>query len=139
MANRDLANNLKFARGISATTVTNANTPFVSQIFDTADYDGVAFVIGTASLTDANATFAVTVDHGNNASLTDAAAVPAAQLTNTTASASFTFADDDNVRFIGYVGDKRYVRVTVTPTGNDSGSATLSGQWVASPKFLPAV
>ena len=139
MANRDLANNLKFARGISPATVTNANTAFVSQIFDTADFDGVAFVINNASLTDTNATFAVTVDHGNASNLSDAAAVPAAQLTNTTASASFTFADDDSVRSIGYVGDRRYVRVTVTPSGNDAGAATLGGVWVAAPKFLPAV
>lgn len=139
MANRDLANNLKFARGISATTVTNANTAFVSQIFDTADYDAVAFAIQTAALTDANATFAVTVDHGNVSNLSDAASVPAAQLTGTLASAGFTFADDDATRYIGYVGDKRYVRVTVTPSGNDSGSATVAGVWVALAKLQPAV
>lgn len=139
MANRDLANKLKFSRGISAATVTNANTAFVSQIFDTADYDAVAFAIHTAALTDTNATFAVTVDHGNVSNLSDAASVPTAQLTNTLASASFTFADDDATRFIGYVGDRRYVRVTITPSGNDAGSATIGGVWVALAKLQPAV
>ena len=31
---------------------------------------------------------------------------------------AFDFADDDSVRKMGYVGEKRYVRMTITPVGN---------------------
>ena len=40
--------------------------------------------------------------------------------------ASFTFGDDNETRKIGYIGDKRYVRLTITPTGNDSGNIFLA-------------
>ena len=33
--------------------------------------------------------------------------------------------DDDEVRKIGYIGDKRYVRLTITPAAN-TGNADLS-------------
>ena len=40
---------------------------------------------------------------------------------------AFTFADDVECRKIGYVGHKRYVRVTVTPTGNNCGDWFMAG------------
>ena len=44
----------------------------------------------------------------------------------TLALAAFQFDDDKECRKIGYVGSKRYTRLTITPTGNDSGAAPLS-------------
>ena len=38
-----------------------------------------------------------------------------------------TFANDGICRKIGYIGTKRYVRVTVTPTSNDSGDWFMAG------------
>jgi hypothetical protein len=46
----------------------------------------------------------------------DNAAVDDAYLVGTEALAGFTFADDNECRKIGYLGNKRYVRVTITPT-----------------------
>jgi hypothetical protein len=42
-------------------------------------------------------------------------------LVGTLALASFQFDDDNETRKLGYVGSKRYVRLTVTPSGNDAG------------------
>jgi len=121
---RDLFNNLEVSRAISPTRVTD-NTAQVSQIIDMQGYDAMLFVILIGTLADANATFAVLVEDGDNSSLTDNAAVADAELRGTEAAAAFEFDDDDEVRKIGYLGDARYVRLTVTPSGN-TGNADLA-------------
>lgn len=120
---RDLANHLTFKRAISPQAARTDNTAIVSQVVDLAGFDKMCFAINIGANTDTNATFAVLVEHGDAANLSDAAPVPDSQLTGTEAGASFTAADDDNsTRKIGYVGPKRYVRLTITPSGNDSGN-----------------
>lgn len=115
----DLMNKVDLKRAISPVSVAD-NTAQVSQIIDTQGYKSLMFAILTGSLADADATFAVTIDHGNVANLSDAVAVPSDMLNGTTALASFIFSDDDKVRKIGYRGDKRYVRLTITPAANAS-------------------
>lgn len=121
---RDMMNNIHTVPAIAPVVVTD-NTAQVSAIIDLQNYDACTFVITTGTLADADATFAVTMDHGNAANLSDAAAVPAADLVGTYALAGFTFADDGETRKIGYVGARRYVRLTVTPSGN-AGNAPLA-------------
>lgn len=130
MSNRDLHNNIHPLVGIAPVAARTDDTAIVSTIVDTAGYGSCEFVIVTGTNTDADATFAVLVEDGNNSSLTDNAAVADAQLLGTEALAGFTFADDAETRKIGYVGGKRYVRVTVTPTGNGAGNIFLAGLWV---------
>lgn len=121
---RDMMNNIHTAPAIAPVVVTD-NTAQVSAIIDLRDYDACTFVITTGTLADADATFAVTMDHGNASNLSDAAAVAAADLVGTYAAASFTFADDGETRKIGYVGNRRYVRLTITPS-NNTGNAPLA-------------
>lgn len=122
---RDLANHLEVRRAISPAAATTDNTPYVSQIIDLAGFSRLVFAILLGSLADADATFVVLVEHGDAANLSDAVPVPDANLTGTEASAGFTFADDNKVRKIGYVGSKRYVRLTITPA-NNTGNVFLS-------------
>lgn len=122
---RDLANHLEVRRAISPAAATTDNTPYVSQIIDLTGFSMLVFAITLGALADADATFAVLVEHGDAANLSDAGAVPDANLTGTEASAGFTFADDNKVRKIGYVGSKRYVRLTITPA-NNTGNVFLS-------------
>lgn len=122
---RDFANHIEVRRAISPAAATTDNTAFVSQIIDLAGYSQLAFAILVGALADADATFTVLVEHGDASNLSDAAAVPDTQLTGTEASAGFTFAADDKVRKIGYVGSKRYVRLTVTPA-NNTGNAFVA-------------
>lgn len=127
---RDLYSHLEFRRAISPVSVAD-NTAQVSQIIDTKGYDSLVFAIATGSLADADATFAVLIEDGDDASLSDAAAVVDAQLNGTEAAAGFQFDDDNETRKIGYVGDKRYVRLTITPSGNAS-AALVSAMAVLS-------
>ena len=130
MSTRDLHNNIHPLVGIAPVAARTDDTAIVSTIVDTAGYGSCEFVIVTGTNTDADATFTVLVEDGNNSSLTDNAAVADAQLLGTEALAGFTFADDAETRKIGYVGGKRYVRVTVTPSGNGAGNIFLAGVWL---------
>lgn len=114
---RDLMNNIHLARALSPVSVAD-NTAQVSQIIDRQGYDSLMFAIAAGSLADADATFTVLVEHGDAANLSDAAAVADEELNGLETTASFTFAEDDKVRKIGYRGIKRYVRLTITPGAN---------------------
>lgn len=128
MASRDSVNNMKTVALIPpAAGITNLNTPVVSSIIDTAGYEAVSLVLVTGAETDANATFAVTMEHGDDPALADTAAPAATDLIGTLAQASFDFSTDNLTRKIGYVGSKRYVRLTVTPSGNDAGTFFVAG------------
>ena len=47
-------------------------------------------------------------------------------LVGTLAAMAMTQADDTECRKIGYVGAKRYVRLTLTPTGNAAGAIPIA-------------
>jgi len=116
---KTLKNQVAIRRAISpATQATDNDTAFVSQIIDTQGFESCLFAIAIGSLADSNATFAVLVEDGDDASLTDNAAVVDSQLIGTEALAGFQFDDDNEVRSIEYIGIKRYVRLTITPSGN---------------------
>jgi hypothetical protein len=122
---RDLMNAIHLARALSPTAAVTDNTAFVSQIVDRRGHESLVFAILTGSLADADATFAVTMSHGDDPALGDAEAVPDDQILGSLAAAGFAFGDDDEVRKLGYRGPRRYVRLTVTPSGN-SGAAYVA-------------
>jgi hypothetical protein len=129
MASRDLHNNIDVKRGLSPVAAVTNDTPFVSEIVDTLGAESVEFIIMTGSLADVDATFTVLFEDGDAANLSDHAAVADAYLLGTEALASFDFGDDDKVFKIGYVGPKRYCRVTITPA-NNTGNAFVAGVWI---------
>lgn len=126
---RDHMNSLHFVKAIAPAAATTDNTAWVSDIVDTAGYEGCTLLLQCGSLADADATFAVTLEHGNDAALADTAAPAATDLVGTPTLAGFQFDSDNKCRKIGYIGSKRYVRATVTPS-NNTGNAFLSGTWV---------
>jgi hypothetical protein len=120
---RDLHNNIHPV-GPAVVTVTDT-TPIVSGIVDMQGYNALEFLIAAGTLADVDATFAVLVEDGDDSALSDAAGVADTYLLGTEALAGFTYADDDEPRKIGYKGNKRYVRCTVTPAAN-TGSAPVA-------------
>lgn len=132
----DLHNRIHVARAISPVSVAD-NTAQVSQIIDRKGFESIEFVILTGSLADADATFTVLVEDGDDSSLTDAAAVADAQLLGTEADASFLFSDDNKCFKIGYVGYKRYVRLTITPAANTSAALLAAVAVLGSPSNAP--
>lgn len=120
----DLMNNIHVLRAISPVSVADT-TAQVSQIIDRRGFGSLTFAIATGSIADAAATFTVLVEHGDDSGLSDAAAVPDADLIGTEVLAGFQFDDDNETRKIAYKGFKRYVRLTITPVANAS-AALLS-------------
>lgn len=120
--NRDLHDAIKVSRAISPTRITD-NTASVSQIIDMANFNSAEFIVATGTLADADATFTALLEEGDAANLSDNAAVAAADRLG--ALPSFVFSDDDKVFKVGYIGKKRYIRLTVTP-GANTGNADIS-------------
>lgn len=132
----DLHNKLGVARAISPVSVGD-NTAQVSQIIDMQGKKSLMFAILTGSLADADATFTVLVEHGDASNLSGGTAVPDDMLNGLETDASFIFSDDDKVRKIGYRGDKRYVRLTITPAANAS-AALVAAVAIFEPLNTPA-
>lgn len=132
----DLLNNIHPLRAISPVSVAD-NTAQVSQIIDRRGFDSLTFVIATGSIADADATFTVLVEHGDNSGLSDAAAVPDAELIGTEVLAGFQFDDDSETRKVGYKGSKRYVRLTITPANNASAALLCAVAVLGHPALSP--
>lgn len=134
---KDLLNEIDCKVSVVPVVQTNSSAAIVGEIIDRDGFESVTHVIATGVLTDADATFAVTMEQGDDPALADTTAVVAADLigeggsvsTGVTAAltnAAFTFAADKKCRKLGYRGNKRYTRITITPTNNDAGAAPVS-------------
>ena len=128
----DLHHSIKVSRGLSPVAAGTNNTPYVSQILDTANFAAAEFLILIGNNTDADVVFTTLVEDGNNAALTDNSPVADDFLLGTEVQASFNFSHDNETRKIGYIGPKRYVRVTITPANNDAGNIFIAGCWLQS-------
>ncbi len=133
---QDLLNNLHSVIAI-APQVAGDDTPLVGAVIDRRGFDALTFIIATGTLADPDATFAVLVEHGDQADLSDAGAVADTELLGTEALAGFDAADDNETRKIGYRGAKRYVRVTVTPAGNTASAPIAAVAILGAPNVAP--
>ena len=116
---RDLYNNIEVVRAESPiATAQTDNTAIVTEIIDMRGFKSCVFVVLLGTLADAAFTTVFLMEDGDDSGLSDAAAVADAQIDPTEVIAAFDQADDDLVRKIGYVGEKRYVRLTITPSAN---------------------
>ncbi len=106
---------------------TNSSTARASEIIDLRGYNACTLVLINGTNTDADVTFAVEVTESDDSGMSGATAVADGDLVGTEALAASAFGDDKECRKIGYKGTKRYVQVTVTPTGNNSGDWFLAG------------
>lgn len=133
---RDLARNINPIRAISPVSVAD-NTPQVSQIIDRRGYDSLTFIIATGSIADADATFTVLVEEDDAPGFGTATAVADADLVGTELLAGFQFDDDNETRKIGYIGNKRYVRLTITPANNASAAFLCAVAQLGHPSIAP--
>ena len=126
---KDLHDNIKCTAAFPPKAAITDNTPYVSTIIDTLGGESLELVMITGTLTDADATFTLLFEEGNNSALSDNSEVAASDLLGTESGASFTFANDNITTKIGYKGSKRYLRATVTPA-NNTGNFFLAGVWI---------
>ena len=123
---RDLYSNIDVRRAISPTATIAGDSAIVSEIIDMRGYSAMVVLIQLGSVADVDATFTLLNEEGDDSGLSDNAAVADGDLNGTETLVSFDFADDNLARKIGYHGSKRYVRMTITPSGNSSGDFFMS-------------
>lgn len=134
---KDQANDLNFKQLFPPKAAVTDNTAQVSGIIDMLGYNSCTLVLDTGTLIDADATFALTLEVGDDSGLSDTAAPASTDLIGTLALGSFQFDTDNLCRKIGYIGGKRYIRATVTPS-NNTGNLFLAGVAVlGNPKVAP--
>jgi len=133
---KDLMNNVHVARVLSPVSVADT-TAQVGQIIDKKGFESLTYLIATGSIADADATFTVLLEEGDAADLSDAAAVADADLLGTEALAAFQFDDDNECRKLGYVGSKRYLRLTITPANNTSAALLAAVAVLGHPSLAP--
>ncbi len=120
---RDTVHNSKFEVAIAPVVVAD-NTAQVGAWIDRSGFDLLSFAILTGTLADTDATFTVLMEEASASDKSDSAAVADSDMLGTLAgvapetAASFTFADDNATRKVGYIGGKQYVRLTITPAAN---------------------
>lgn len=125
MANRDLHSRIDVLSVIDPYDHATGDAAKVGEIIDMQGADALEFIIQSGSLADADATFTILIEDSAASDLSGGVAVVDAELVGTEAGASFIFSDDNKIAKIGYVGSKRYVRLTLTPA-NNTGAALLS-------------
>lgn len=134
---RDQMNHVHPVRAISPAAAVTDNTAIVSQIIDTKGYNALTFLILFGAIADADMTMTFLVEDGDDSGLSDAAAVSDDQLVGTEVLAAGRYDSDNLTRKIGYVGDKRYVRLTITPANNTGNLFVSAIALLGHPALLP--
>tara|TARA_R110000787_G_scaffold7296_6_gene25062 strand:- start:17559 stop:17972 length:414 start_codon:yes stop_codon:yes gene_type:complete len=120
---QDLHHSMTSLVGMDLAAITS-DTTTVGNIIDRAAKEAVEFVILSGTVTDGS--YAPLVEHGDAANLSDAATVPATELLGTAAEATIGAGDDDQAgKKIGYMGGKRYVRLSLVSTGTTTGGTNM--------------
>lgn len=133
--NNDLMNNIDVKRVISPVSVADT-TAQVGTVVDGQGYGSVTYIIATGSVADADATFTVLLEE-SDASGSGFAAVADADMLGTEVLAAFQFDDDNECRKLGYIGSKRYTRMTITPVANASAALLSAVAVLGSPAIAP--
>ncbi len=135
---RDLHNNIHPLRALSPVSVADT-TAQVCQIIDRQGYQSLEYVISTGSIADADATFTVLLEESDDSGMSGANAVADADLLGTEALAAFQFDDDNETRKLGYIGKKRYTRMTITPVANASAALLSVVAVLGNPSVAPTI
>ncbi|MGZ8927127.1 MAG: hypothetical protein ACXW03_01585 [Methylobacter sp.] len=133
---KDLFNNINIKRCISPVSEAG-NTALVGQIIDKQGFESLTYAIATGSLGDAGAEFTVLLEEGAASNLSDAVAVVDADLLGTEVLASFIQTDDDKCFKLGYIGSKRYTRLTITPANNATAAVISAVAILGNPQIAP--
>lgn len=133
---RDLKNNLLTVISLFLQALTAAADG--DAIIDLQGFEGALIQVFSGTITDGTL-YTFELKHGDVANLSDAAAVPDADLIGT--EPEFAAADDDKVKEFGYIGTKRYVRVDLkTVTGSPSTGGVFGATVVKGiPRHAPVV
>ena len=137
---KDLLNNIDVKTVLAPVSISDT-TARVGAVIDRHGFDSLTYVIALGAIADADATFVVLLEESDASDMAGAVAVDDAFLLGTEALAAFKFDSDNGCRKLGYIGGKRYTRMTITPVGNSGaalfGVLALLGHPVYAPTANP--
>lgn len=143
MPRKDITTTLKNQIALNVAAITTSTTT-VGNIIDTADYNGgVNFTAFLGVRTDG--TFTPLIEDGDVSNLSDAAAVDDAYLVKqnpsltTAPEAQAVLNTSNGISKIGYIGAKRYVRLSLVSTTVTSGAAAAGAIVEKSADVQPAL
>jgi len=116
---------------IDGDTVTNG------AIIDTKGFQSITYLLQSGAIAAGVATPSFFA--GNESNLSDGATVAAEDLLGTIADATFADSDDDVVKFIGYRGEFRFIRLDITTTGSTTSTDLSAIGLLGSPNLAPTV
>ncbi len=134
---RDSFSNTKIATLWDPVDLGTGNTPKVSEIIDLRGFNSALLHVAYGSIADVDATFTVLLEDGDNSALSDAVAVVDAELNGTELGATPLFSNDNTGFKLGYVGNKRYIRLTLTPAANTGAILTSGIAILGHPSIAP--
>lgn len=135
MAPRDLKNNIIVNPVLHADAADN--TAAVGAVQDHRGSYSHTYVIHAGALADADATFTALLEESDSSS-SGFTAVGDDFMLGTENQASFQFDGDNTVKTLGYIGYKRYTRLTITPAAN-AGAASFSAVCIEQPNVRGTV
>ena len=123
---------------ISATSALNPQVVTTSAvdgaIIDTLGFSGLEFVVTSGTVTDGTS-YTASLTEGDAANLAGGNTVVAADILGTLP--VFAATDDNLTKRVGYAGNKRYVRLSLTPVGATSGGTFSAVAVLALPASAP--
>lgn len=132
---RDQKSAITTSLGLNITAI-SADGTTAGNIIDIAGYESVTFIPFSGTLTDG--TYTPLIEHGDASNLSDAAAVSDDFLVGTEANAAMVAANDNIAsKRIGYVGNKRYVRLSMVASGVTSGGTVGAVCILGNPSKVP--
>lgn len=121
MASIDLKNDIKTLVGLDIAAIAS-DTTTVGNIIDTLGFESVTLIQALGAYTDGN--YTLLIEDGDDAGLSDAAAVADDFLIGTEASTVLSAAN--GISRIGYAGKKRYVRASIVSDTVTTGVASAT-------------
>ena len=133
---RDLFNDAKVVTVWDPIDLGTGNTPKVGAVIDHQGFDSALYHISYGSIADTDATFTTLLEE-SDASGSGFAAVADADLLGTEVGATPLFSDDNTGFKLGYRGNKRYTRLTLTPAANTGAILTSAVVILGNPNIGP--
>ena len=124
MENNDLHNNLGVKKVISPISQAG-NTAMVGSIIDHKGFSAAEYAITLGTVTTGGTAYTALLEESDASNMAAANTVAAADLIGTAALASFIDSEVNTTKKLGYIGSKRYTRLTMTPSGN-TGASTMA-------------
>lgn len=123
-----------FAKVAKNTAAIASSTTTAGNIIDTNGYEGLEFILQSGAWTDG--TYTPLIEESDDAGMSGSNAVDDDDLIGLEADAAIGAAN--TVKRIGYVGDKRYVRLSIVSTGVTSGATIGATAILGRPAVRPA-